>query len=86
MKPKLTVVRWRTIKKLEQFQYQVFTAAEADVHGASLFSLEECGWIERADPPKDLPFAVATQGHHWRVTETGREVIAVLPNEPPRRM
>jgi hypothetical protein len=74
------------MKKLEEFQNWIFTAGEADVHGTQLFSLEKCGWIERVNPPADLPFEVATQGHHWRVTETGQDVIALLPNKPPRGM
>ena len=85
MKPKLTLSRWRTLKKLTPMQDRVFTAVELNIHGAALFSLAECGWLEQAEPPKDQPFEIATRGHHWRVTTTGREVIAALPSEPPRR-
>lgn len=86
MKPKLTIIRWNTIKKIERFGSEPFTAMQAGVHGTQLFSLEECGWVERADPPNDLPFSIATQGHYWRVTETGREVLAVLPEAPEGRI
>lgn len=89
MKPKLTYVRWRSLKKLERFEGKSFTAEEADVHGAALFSLEKCGWVERmGDVPigKMLPFSIIqTQGHYWQVTEAGREATAALPETPPRR-
>jgi DNA-binding MarR family transcriptional regulator len=85
MKPKLTRARWSALKKLEASGDRPFIAASLDIHGAALYSLEECGWVERVDIPDDLPFAIATQGHHWRVTTAGREAIAALPIKPPRR-
>ena len=85
MKPKLTRSRWLTLKKLAKVQDTAFTSIETGVHGSALLSLAECGWLEQAKPPKDKPFEIATRGNHWRVTTTGREVIAALPSEPPRR-
>ena len=86
MKPKLTRPRWRALKKLEPTGTAIFTGTDVGVKGPSLVSLEECGWVERVDAPADdSPFAVATQGHHWRVTETGLQAIAALPENPPRR-
>ena len=85
MKPKLTLSRWLTLKKLAQVQDRVFTAGQVNIHGASFHSVEKCGWIERSEPPADSPFEIATRGHHWRVTQTGREAIAALPETPPRR-
>ncbi len=85
MTPKLTLSRWRTLKKLAPMQDRVFTAVELNIHGAALLSLAECGWLEQAEPPKDRPFEIATRGSHWRVTFTGRLAIDALPSEPPRR-
>jgi hypothetical protein len=89
MKPKLTYVRWRSLKKLERFEGKPFTAEEADVHGAALFSLEKCGWVERTFRSAELgrlPFSIIqTQGHYWKITEAGREATDALPETPPRR-
>jgi hypothetical protein len=86
MKPTLTRARWQALKLLEEISGP-FTGAEVDVRGPSLVSLEECGWVERVTAPEqDTPFAIATQGHHWRVTKAGRAAIAALPATAPRRM
>lgn len=87
MKPKLTRPRWRALKKLQAIGDKPFTGMEVDVKGPSLVSLEECGWVERMDTPADdAPFAIATQGHHWRVTDAGKAAIAALPETEPRRI
>jgi len=86
MKPILTRPRWRALKKLDAIGDKPFIGTQVDVKGPSLVSLEECGWVERVDAPSDAPFAIATQGHHWRVTEAGRAAIAALPEIQPRRI
>lgn len=86
MKPKLTRPRWRALKKLETIRDKPFIGTDVGVKGPSLVSLEEVGWVERiVAPSDDTPFAIATQGHHWRVTKTGLAAIAALPENPPRR-
>lgn len=89
MKPKLTYVRWESLKAIERFGNEPFTAEDAGVHGAALFSLEKCGWVERMGSVpmgKMLPFSIMqTQGHYWKITEAGREATAALPETPPRR-
>lgn len=86
MKPTLTRPRWHALKKLEAIGDKPFIGTEVGVKGPSLVSLEECGWVERVEAPaNDTPFAIATQGHHWRVTTAGREAIAALPETQPRR-
>ena len=85
MKPRLTLSRWVTLKKLANMQDRAFTSIETGVHGAALLSIADCGWIEPSDPPEDQPFEIATRGNHWRFTNTGREAIAALPETPPRR-
>jgi len=86
MKPTLTRPRWSALKKLEEIGDKPFIGTEVYVKGPSLVSLEECGWVERVEAPADdTPFAIATQGHHWRVTEAGRAAIAALPETAPRR-
>jgi hypothetical protein len=86
MKPKLTRPRWRALKKLEAIGDKPFIGTDVGVKGPSLVSLEECGWVERIEAPADdTPFAIATQGNHWRLTETGLAALAALPENPPRR-
>lgn len=86
MKPTLTRARWTALKKLEPLGSKTFLGTETGIKGPTLVSLEQCGWVERAEAPaEDQPFAIPTQGHHWRVTEAGRAVIAALPETPPRR-
>lgn len=86
MKPTLTWSRWRALKKLEPIGDKPFIGTEVDVKGPSLVSLEQCGWVERVEAPADAaPFSIATQGHHWRVTKSGREAITSLPETSPRR-
>lgn len=86
MKPTLTRPRWHALKKLEAIGDKPFIGTEVDVKGPSLVSLEECGWVERVAAPADnTPFAIATQGHHWRVTAAGIKAIEALPDTPPRR-
>lgn len=85
MKPKLTLSRWVALKKLAKMQDKVFTSIETNVHGSALLSLADCGWLEPTTPPDNQPFEIATRGNHWRFTTTGREAIAALPSEPPRR-
>jgi hypothetical protein len=86
MKPTLTRPRWRALKKLEATKGKPFIGTDVGVKGPSLVSLEECGWVERIEAPADdTPFAIATQGHHWRVTDAGRAALAALPENPPRR-
>lgn len=85
MKPTLTYARWKALKKLQNHD-QPFTGAQVDIKGPTLVSLEECGWVERVEAPApDAPFAMPTQGHHWIVTNAGREAIAALPDQAPRR-
>ena len=87
MKPTLTRPRWRALKMLEGIGDKPFIGFAIGIKGPTLFSLEECGWIERVEAPADdTPFAIATQGHHWRLTNAGRAAIAVLPETAPRRM
>lgn len=87
LKPTLTRPRWRALKKLAHIGDKPFMGSDVDVRGPSLVSLEECGWVERVHQPHhDVPFVIATNGHHWRVTETGRAVIAILPETPPKRI
>lgn len=86
MKPILTRARWTALKKLEPLGGKTFLGTETGIKGPTLVSLEECGWVERVDAPADdTPFAISTQGHHWRVTEAGRAAIAALPETQPRR-
>ena len=86
MKPTLTRPRWKALKKLEPLGDRPFTGIVMNIKGPTLVSLEECGWVERVEAPEqDTPFAIPTQGHHWRVTEAGREAIAALPETAPRR-
>jgi hypothetical protein len=85
MKPTLTYARWRALKKLQDHE-NTFTGAELDIKGPTLVSLEECGWVARVEAPADdTPFSLPTQGHHWIVTTAGREAIAALPDQAPRR-
>jgi hypothetical protein len=87
MKPTLTKARWKALKKLEMICDRPFIGTEVNLKGPSLFSLEKCGWVQRVEEPEgDTPFAIATQGNHWRVTDAGREVIAALPELELRRM
>ena len=86
MRPTLTRPRWHALWKLDEIGDQPFIGADVDVKGPTLVSLEKCGWVERVEAPADdTPFAIATQGHHWRVTEAGRAAIAALPEKAPRR-
>lgn len=86
MKPKLTRPRWRALRRLKTIGDKPFIGTDVCVKGPSLVSLEEVGWVERIEAPADdTPFAIATQGHHWRLTEAGRAAIAVLPKTQPRR-
>jgi hypothetical protein len=88
MKPTLTYARWRALKRLGRRlgHEKPFTGAQFDIKGQTLASLEECGWVARVEAPApDTPFALPTQGHHWIVTPAGREAIAALPDQAPRR-
>jgi hypothetical protein len=62
-----------------------FTGAEVCLSGPTMVSLEQAGWIERAEAPKsDAPFKVTTQGHYWKTTKDGRDAIKALPETEPK--
>lgn len=85
MKPKLNATRWQALKDIEQYGKEVFTSMQSGVHGAALYSLELVGWAERVDPPDDGPFfVIETVGHHWRLTDEGKNVLENLPTTKPR--
>ena len=83
MKPKLNSTRWQALKDIEACGQKVFTSLECGVHGAALYSLEQCGWIERTDPLEDLPFQINMQGHYWMLTKEGEHVLKILPITKP---
>jgi DNA-binding MarR family transcriptional regulator len=86
MKPKLTLKRWRALKKLEGVGDAPFLSAQFDLKGPTMISLEECGWVERvAEPETETPFFIQTNGIHWRLTAAGRAAIAALPETAPPR-
>lgn len=86
MKPKLTLVRWRSLKKLESVGDAPFLSAQFGLKGPTMVSLEECGWVERVkEPETETPFSMETNGIHWRLTSAGRAAIAALPEAAPPR-
>ena len=95
MKPTLTRPRYRAMKKIKALIFSGknmgpiglrFTGAEVCLSGPTMVSLEQAGWIERAEAPaSDAPFNnVATQGHHWTVTKAGRDAMKALPETEPK--
>lgn len=86
MTPKLTLARWTALKKIGRIEGETFIASSHGIAGATMLSLEQCGWVARVEEPTDQPFTVATQGAHWTITEAGRAAIAALPETAPRRM
>jgi hypothetical protein len=84
MKPKLNSTRWQALKDIEACGQKVFTSLECGVHGAALYSLEKCGWIERTELPDDLPWQTDTQGNYWWLTKEGEHVLKILPTTKPR--
>jgi hypothetical protein len=92
MKPTLTRPRYRALKKINACAFPTgtigrrFTGAGIGLSGPTMVSLEQAGWIERAEPPaSDAPFNnVATQGHHWTVTKAGRDAMKALPETEPK--
>lgn len=85
MKPRLNATRWQALKDIEACGLKVFTSLECGVHGAALYSLEQCGWIERTDLPDDLPWQVDTQGNYWHLTKEGQHVLTIFPPTKPRK-
>jgi hypothetical protein len=83
MKPKLNATRWLALNDIEACGLKVFTSLECGVHGTALYSLEQCGWIERTDLPDDLPWQVDTQGNCWQLTKAGKNVLNILPFKKP---
>ena len=83
MKPKLNATRWQALKDIEACGQKVFTSLECGVHGAALYSLEQCGWIKRGPMPDIFPWKVDTQGHHWLLTKEGEHVLKILPTTKP---
>ena len=85
MKPTLTRSRWKALKKLEAIGDKTFVGMEVSVKGQALVSLEKCGWVERVQSEEvETPFSIATQGHHWRVTDAGLEAINAINTNPPK--
>lgn len=91
MKPTLTRPRYRAMKKISWWDQiyegkrSTFTGAEVCLSGPTMVSLEQAGWIERAEAPaSDAPFNLATQGHHWTVTKAGRDAMKALPETEPK--
>jgi len=83
MKPILNSTRWQALKDIEACGLKVFTSLECGVHGAALYSLEQCGWVNRTDLPDNLPWQVDTQGNHWQLTAEGEAVLNILPTNKP---
>lgn len=86
MKPKLNARRWQALKDIEACGLNNFTSLECGVHGAALYSLEQCGWIERTDLPlhhQILPWRFDTQGNYWKFTDEGKAVLKTLPTTKP---
>jgi len=94
MKPTLTRPRYRAMKKIKALIFSGknmgpiglrFTGAGIGLSGPTMVSLEQAGWIERAEAPaSDAPFNVATQGHHWTLTKAGRDAMKALPETEPK--
>jgi hypothetical protein len=83
MKPKLTAARWQALKNIKDCGFDIFTSLDCGVHGAALYSLEQCGWIERTEMLNDLPWQTETQGHYWWLTKEGEHVLKILPTTKP---
>ena len=101
--PKLTRVRWQVmqiIKSNRRFQEREFLANEIGQEmvrrskrmksyncGATMFSLEEAGWLERVEvhAPTTGAFRLSSNLRAWRLTDTGREVLDLLPDTAPSR-
>jgi hypothetical protein len=91
MKPTLTRPRYRAMKKIasmaieQGWHLKHFTGAQLGLSGPTMVSLEQAGWIERAEAPKsDAPFKVTTQGHYWKTTKDGRDAMKALPETEPK--
>lgn len=101
--PKLTKVRWEVmqiIKSNRRFQEREFLSNEIGNEmvkrdkrlksyncGATMFSLEEAGWLERVElyAPTTGAFQLSSNLRAWRLTEKGKEVLNLLPDTSPSR-
>jgi hypothetical protein len=91
MKPTLTRPRYRAMQKIlwwnqiYEGKRSTFTGAEVCLSGAAMVSLEQAGWLERAEAPaSDAPFKVTTQGGYWTLTKAGRNAMEALPETEPK--
>lgn len=101
--PRLTRSRWRfmiTIKRHLGFQTRAFLSSELASQvkvdfkrkatcnpGASMYSLEKAGWLQRVHFSKttESAFYMGLNTHAWELTEEGRRVLDLIPEkEPPR--
>jgi len=81
MTPTLTKARRRALMKLRRFTASPFIASQAGLKGPTMITLQRCGWVERAEPPSNQPFIIASNGSYWRVTPTGCAAIEALTGE-----
>ncbi len=95
--PHLTGIRWRCLMGLRasptllrrpflarELIYAGRNGAPRPVSGATMFSLEEAGWVERITIGNEgMPFRTGGPQNAWQVTDAGREAIKACPDTFP---